>query len=395
MGDILHALPVVTALRAAHPEWLLGWAVEPQWRGLLAAAGPQSPRARSEAMPLVDQIHTVAAKQWGHQPFRVATLRDLLGCRRELRAAHYDVAVDLQGAVRSAVIARWARPVRLIGEAEPREPVARWWFSEKVRTSGTHVIEQAAEVARAIARDALPLGLPCLPRDAAAEAWCAERVRAQVGDRPFVLLSPGAGWGAKRWPLERYAAVARALAADGWAVVVNASPAEEANGEKLARAGGAVALVPTLSQLIALSRRASLAIAGDTGPLHLAAALGKPTVGIFGPTDPARNGPFHGEHIVLRHPESRRDHTRRAETEAGLLTISPEEVVAAALQLLERAPQLPEATPATPGTALTCTALTGATLTGTTSTGTALTGKASANTSSSRTSAPAGPRGER
>jgi heptosyltransferase-1 len=337
MGDILHALPAVTALRAAHPEWLLGWAVEPQWGALLAADEPTTPPARSERMPLVDRIHTIAAKQWGRKPLALETITDLLDRRAELRDAHYDIAVDLQGAVRSALIARWAKPKRLIGEAHPREPLARWWFSEKIETTGTHVIEQAAEVARALAGDPLPLTLPCLPRDAAADQWCA----AHVPEAAFVLLSPGAGWGAKRWPLDRYAAVARALTAEGLLVVINASPAERAIGEELAREGGALALMPTLGQLIALSRRASLAIAGDTGPLHLAAALGKPTVGIFGPTDPARNGPFHGEHIVLRHPESRRDHTRRAETEAGLLTITPDEVLAAARQLLTTATPMP------------------------------------------------------
>jgi heptosyltransferase-1 len=339
MGDILHALPAVSALRAAHPEWLLGWAIEPQWRALLAAdAYPHQPAApRTPCMPLVDRIHTVAAKRWGRRPLAPSTLRDILASRNELRQAAYDICVDLQGAVRSAVIARWARPGRLIGEASPREPLARWWFSERVATYGTHVIEQAAEVARAVAGDALPLGLPALPCDPEAQAWCATH----LPDRPFVLLSPGAGWGAKRWPLERYAEVARALTAEGMAVVVNASPAEQPLAEQLARQSGATALVPTLSQLIELSRRAALAIAGDTGPLHLASALGRPVVGIYGPTDPARNGPYHGEHIILRHPESRRDHTRRAEPEAGLLTISPAEVLDAVHSLLTSAARPP------------------------------------------------------
>jgi heptosyltransferase-1 len=264
-------------------------------------------------------------------------LRDILASRNELGQAGYDICIDLQGAVRSAVIARWARPRRLIGEAAPREPLARWWFSECVATRGTHVIEQAAEVARAVAGDALPLGLPLLPFDPEAEAWCSSHAPAG----PFVLVSPGAGWGAKRWPLERYADVARALTAEGTAVVVNASPAEQPLAEQLAGESGATALVPSLSQLIELSRRAALVIAGDTGPLHLASALGRPVVGIYGPTDPARNGPFHGEHIILRHPDSRRDHTRRAEPEAGLLTIFPVEVLEAVHSLLATAARRP------------------------------------------------------
>jgi heptosyltransferase-1 len=340
MGDILHALPAITALRAAHPGWFLGWAIEPQWRALLAADSPGLTRPRTSAMPLVDRIHTVGAKQWGSRPLSLATVGGILASRRELRDAGYDVSLDLQGAVRSAVIARWAHPARLIGEAAPREPIARWWFSERVATTGIHVIEQAAEVACAVANDPLRAALPRLPLDPAAEAWC-ER---QAPSAPFVLLSPGAGWGAKRWPLARYAAVARSLVSDGIPVVVNASPAEQQLALELAGQSGAVALVPTLSQLIALSRRAMLAIAGDTGPLHLAAALGRPVVGIYGPTDPSRNGPFHGEFAVLRHPASRRDHARRAEPEAGLLTISPEEVLSAARRLL--ATRTPASAPA-------------------------------------------------
>lgn len=343
MGDILHALPAVTALRAAHPEWFLGWAVEPQWRALLCADGVTAPLARSEAMPLVDRIHLVPAKQWARHPFRPATLQAILAARRDLREAGYDVAVDLQGAVRSAIVANWARPARLLGEEEPRERMARLWFTERVATCGTHVIEQAAEVAGCVAgpsQGELSLGLPSLPVDAAAEAWCLT----QAPVARFVLLSPGAGWGAKRWPVQRYAAVARALLAEGLAVVINASPAERQLGEQVsAQAGaGALLLVPTLSQLVALTRRAVLAIAGDTGPLHLAAALGRPTVGIFGPTDAARNGPFHGNFRVLRHPESRRDHSRRADPEAGLLTITPEEVLEAARALLQAMPPVYE-----------------------------------------------------
>jgi len=127
------------------------------------------------------------------------------------------------------------------------------------------------------------------------------------------------------------------LSARGFGVVVNVGPDEVELGEQLVASSGetAIAVNPTLGELIELTRKSSLFIAGDTGPLHLACALGKPVVGVFGPTDPARNGPFGCEFRVLRHPESKRDHTRRSEPEVGLLTITPEEVVAAAEQLLK------------------------------------------------------------
>jgi heptosyltransferase-1 len=282
-------------------------------------------------MPVVDAIHVVPAKEWAHSPLSVKTLRDIKRVRRELRAARYDVCVDLQGAVRSAVIARWARGSRLIGEDKPREHAARWFFSERVDTNGVHVIEQAIEVANAVAREPLPVMLPWLPADASAEAKASGIVR------PFVLISPGAGWGAKRWPVERYAAVARQLHQAGYKVVVNSGPGEEAIAQELTglSGGAATAMQLALTELIAITRRTSLVIAGDTGPLHLASALGKPVVGIFGPTDPARNGPFGGSFRVLRHPESRRDHARHAAPEAGLLTITPEAVLSNAMDLLK------------------------------------------------------------
>jgi heptosyltransferase-1 len=330
MGDILHALPAVTALRQAHPEWYLGWAAEPQWRDLLSAGNRSG---RGPQMPLVDRIHIVPAKQWARSPLSGKTLGNIRAIRRELREAQYDVAIDLQGAVRSAVIARWAQASRLIGEDNPRERAARWFFHERVPTQGVHVIEQAIEVVNRIAGEPLPYVPALLPVDEAA------RQKAAAIPRPFVLLNPGAGWGAKRWPIARYAEVARHLSAAGYGAVINAGPGEETIGNELAGLLSGVSnvrmLQPTLSELIEITRQASLVIAGDTGPLHLACALGKPVVGIFGPTDPARNGPFGCEFRVLRHPESKRDHSRRAEPEAGLLTITPASVIEAAKELLK------------------------------------------------------------
>lgn len=339
MGDLLHALPAVSALRDVHPGWMLGWAVEPQWRALLRADSAAAAVARGPEQPVVDQVHIVPAKQWAKRPLHPETWSSMLRVRREVRHVSYDAALDLQGAVRSAMIARWARPARLLGEAEPREHAARWFFSEPVPSAGMHVIEQAADVVRALAKDTLPLGLPILPIDGAAQQWC-EVAGAGVEMEHAVLLHPGAGWGAKRWPVQRYALVGAELARrTGGRVVVNVAPAERELGVAVAVGMAALGvtpllLTPTVGQLIELTRNVALAIGGDTGPLHLAAALGKPTVGIFGPTDPARNGPFHGTFRVLRDPSSQRDHARRSEPEAGLLRIEPEAVVEAALELL-------------------------------------------------------------
>lgn len=341
MGDILHALPAVTALRQAHPGWQIDWVVEPAWTPLLAA---QPEASRGPQQPLVDNLHPAAVKAWARNPLSGKTTSEISRLRRALLAVRYDAVLDFQGAVRSAWIGKMTGCRRVIGEAIPREKLARFLYSEKVPTRGVHVIEQDVEIASAVAGDALEPVQPLLPIDPAAEAWCDNLLGAApdhltgnpaISD-PIALLNPGAGWGAKRWPAERYATVAGKLAERGFRVVVNAGPGEMELAETILSqsSGSALAAACSLSQLIALTRRISLAIAGDTGPLHLACALGKPVVGIFGPTDPARNGPFGTPFRVLRSAESRRDHTRRSEPEAGLLTIQPEEVLDAADELL-------------------------------------------------------------
>ena len=332
MGDILHALPAVTALRMAHPDWRIDWLVEPRWRALLATEGA-SPQ--TSAQPLVNDLHFAATKAWRKASFSRQTREEFQTLRATLRTANYDAVVDLQGAIRSALLSRLVGCPRVIGEAEPRERMARWFFTECIATRGAHVIEQDVELVSAIAGDVLQPVQPWLPVDTAAEAW-ADDILPPTGSQPAILINPGAGWGAKRWPAERYAAVAQALIAQGCRVLVNAGPGEEPLAELIVRQTGGVATAfgCSLAQLIALTRRVALVVAGDTGPLHLACALSRPVVGIYGPTDPSRNGPFGTRFTVLRSPQSRRDHTRRAAPEAGLLTIQPDDVLRAASALL-------------------------------------------------------------
>jgi heptosyltransferase-1 len=332
MGDILHALPAVTALRLAHPAWEIDWVVEPRWRGLLAATNAE---VRGAAMPVVDHLHYAPTKLWRTKALSPNTLGAINELRHQLRAGNYDAVIDLQGSVRSSVVARMSGSRRIIGESEPRERAARWLFTERVETHGAHVIDQDIELASQVAGDALVHVQPQLPVDPAAEAWC-DALLTSSGTRPVALINPGAGWGAKRWPVEEYAKVARGLSQHGFRVLVNAGPGEEPMADVIVKgtAGAAIPLATSLEQLVALTRRITLCVAGDTGPLHLACALGKPVVGIYGPTDPSRNGPYGTNFRVLRSPQSRRDHSRKPEPEAGLLTITPEEVLKAADELI-------------------------------------------------------------
>jgi heptosyltransferase-1 len=331
MGDVLHSMPAVAALRRLHPEWLIGWAIEPAWAPLLQVDG-----AGRAGMPLVDRVHTVPTREWKQRPFAVETLRDISRLRSELRAEGYDLCVDMQGTIRSSVIGWMAAVPEFVGQAEPREGAARWLYGMRVRTTTAHVVEQGCEILSAAVGETLTAGEVVLPVDEAAERWREELVARVAPDRHLVI-APSAGWGAKQWPAERYGEVAAELGRAGFVSLVNAASAEDALAAEVVKAsGGAAVVVPcTVAQLVALVRRTSLVIAGDTGPLHLAAALERPVVGLFGPTDPARNGPYGTRSVVLRHASSQRDHTRRAETEAGLMQITTDEVTAAALHLLQ------------------------------------------------------------
>jgi heptosyltransferase-1 len=331
MGDVLHALPAVAALREQVPAAHLSWSIEPRWASLLAAHTQQG-------SPLVDRIHHVPVRVWKANPLSLATAGSILALRRELRAERYDIAVDLQGTIRSSIVGRLAGAAVFAGPAHPREAPAGLFYTQKIETQQPHVVEQACEILGAATGLHLVPAEPVLAREIAAEAWC-DGIFAElpVSTRPrVVVLSVGGGWGAKRWPPELFGAVAAALHAHGCAVLVAVARPEDELAQRVvqASAGTAWSVVCDLPQMTSLLQRAALCIAGDTGPLHLAAALGTPVVGIYGPTDPARNGPFTRKKRILRSPLSATDHSRHTAPEAGLLTISVEDVIHSALELL-------------------------------------------------------------
>ena len=326
MGDVLHALPAVFALRTALPEAEIDWAIDPRWKALLRDSNGHS--------PLVNAVHPVDTKLWKRQPLSRATILSMARLRAKLRASQYDVCVDLQGSLRSAVIGRLASARAFVGPAAPREMPARLLYGVRVPVTAAHVIVQATQIVSAAAGLALRPAAVSLPCDPAAEAWWQLQ---PASEQPFVFLAPQAGWGAKQWLAERFGDLAQRLARAGYKVLVNGSHAQDAIAAAVVAAshGAARTVTADLPQLITLTRRASLVIAGDTGPLHLAAALGRPVLALFGPTDPARTGPYATLARVLRHPSSVTDHSRHQPTEGGLLQITTESVHSAALALLQ------------------------------------------------------------
>ena len=360
MGDVLHALPAVAALRATSPDAHIGWAIERRWTPFLGAEGTPLAGPRSPQRPLVDRVHIVDTLGWRRSPFSDATWSHVHNTFRDLRAERYDLAVDFQGSIKSAAVAQFSGATSRIGFAQPREKPATMFYTHLVQPTGTHIIDQnlsliphcrpergreseSRDLVFTLRTSASPAvdfslrtcassALSLFPVDPAGES--------KIDTQRFAILNPGAGWAAKQWRPDRYGEVARALAADGITSLVNYGPGEESLLHLIeAASGGLVKPIScTLAELIALTRRASLFIGGDTGPMHLAALLGVPVVALFGPTDPARNGPYSANSIVLRHPASRTTTAHSPDPDPGLSRIPASEVIVAARDLLSRHP---------------------------------------------------------
>jgi heptosyltransferase I len=345
MGDVLHAMPAVAALRAAHPEWFIGWAIEPRWSDLLQITGDPEDLSQGvgpalgglvgrglPARGLVDRWYRAAAGEWKKRPAAAGTLADIRALGRVLRADRFDVCVDMQGSLKSAVVGRMAGATVFVGPDAPRERLARRLYGQRVEVTARHMVPQGCELLGAAVGEVLqPVQVP-LPMDTEAEIWADE----VVGRERFCLISAGGGWGAKVWPAERFGKVAAWLGVAGVRTVVNAPPggSVESDAAVAASEGYARAAPCSVRQLIALTRRAAVVIASDTGPLHLAAALERPVVAVFGPTDPARNGPFGTRARVLRDAGSVTSYKHLREVDEGMLRVEVGEVVTAALEML-------------------------------------------------------------
>ena len=340
MGDVLHALPAVAALRRLHPDWYIGWVIDPRWQYLLQTADGASGVTGGPGRPVVDCVHTVPTQEWKHHPLSLSTVKGIAALRRDLRRRPYDLCVDMQGLIRSSLVGRLSGAGRYVGRMTPREAPARWLYKMRAVTPAAHVIDQGCELLGAAIEEPLKAGEVALPVDAAAEAWAdefLERTLPRELWRRFAFFAPTAGWGAKQWPRDRYGALSIALAEAGYATLVNAYKADDVPANEVVNAslGCAVVAPSTMTQMIALERRAALVVAGDTGPLHLAAALGRPVIGLYGPTDPSRTGPYGCLCRVLRHVDSIVDHSRHDTVEVGLQKITANEVIAAALHVLQ------------------------------------------------------------
>jgi heptosyltransferase-1 len=322
IGDVVHALPALSALRRAMPEAQLAWAVE---RGGAANL--------LKGNPCLDELIELDLRGWRKRPARWETFATIREVGARLRRPGFDLALDFQGLIKSASIPWLARIPRRIGfeRGALREPLSALMLTEQVAADDAdHVIKKNLRLAAHLGCEFageydFPIAIE--PEDEIFAGRQHNRF-----DESFAILNPGGGWPTKLWGADCFAAIADRL----WEAyrirpVITYGPGEEGLAQSIAgqsRTGAAVMLDSTLKQFFALARRARLFIGGDTGPMHLAAAAGTPIVAIFGPTSSRRNGPFSLDDVVIERSDldCRTDCYRRACSHNSCMKIPAEMV---------------------------------------------------------------------
>jgi heptosyltransferase-1 len=326
LGDIVHTFPAVAALRETFPGGEIVWLTHPRWKLLV------------ESSALASEVRTIETRE-------LSSLRKAID---SVRQSKWDASIDYQGLWKSAALPFFGGVQRRIGFSSHtiREFGVPVLYSERVKVITIHIADQNGELSRRAGarRRVAPVAPRVAPED---EAVVRSQLQSAGIDR-YMVLSPGGGWRAKCWPAERFGALCRNIRDRlGLRCVVNYGPGEDdlANTVRAA-SGDADPLLynAELGPLMALLRSATCIVGGDTGPLHLAIALGTPAVALFGPTDPARNGPYHNPRrshldasasqdtdpgdgdIVLRAPNSLTSHARNNQSDPSMLALDVESV---------------------------------------------------------------------
>jgi heptosyltransferase-1 len=335
LGDVVHCLPVLTALRRHLPQARIGWVIEEAMAPLLAGH------------PDLDELLVVRLRTWRRRPLAPSTLREVAAFFTALERFAPEIALDLMGNHKGGLLAALTLADHRIGLARRhrREPGSAVWISRGVEPRGPHAVDRALSLLAALGLPPEPaefgsekLFRPPLPAPGTTAPAPREASPADAPARDFVLIHPGAAWGNKVYPPERWGEVARLLAARGLPVRVAEAPGEEGLAAAVVEASAGAAepvAAPDLPTLARHLRAARLVLAADTGPLHLAHALGAPVLAVMGPTDPATHGPYNAPEraLAVRLPCSF-CHKRMEAPRACLLAISPTQVAERALELL-------------------------------------------------------------
>ena len=308
MGDIIHTLPAVADLRAAAPDAQIVWAVDRRWMPIL------------KGNPAIDRAIPVSLSRLRRFWFRRSSWSAAKGLAERLRAMDLDLALDFQGLIKSALIADLSG-ARCVAGFEPtllREPPAGLLYNRLAYSSAAHVVDRYRGLA------AFATGRP----NPGPAVFLLPRGKQSSGlPKRFVLASPQAGWGHKEWPARHFSELASRI----WdthrvPLVADCIPGRERVAEEIRRSAPDGAVIPhpsTLEELIGTTRAAEAVVGVDSGPLHLAAALGKPGIAIFGPTDPGRNGPYGTGMAVIRNPNARTSYRRHREHSDAMEACSP------------------------------------------------------------------------
>lgn len=325
LGDIVHALPAVSAL-AKIPSAAVDWVVETRYRDLLIG----NPYLRN-----VIEIDTLGIneKRWSFN-----SLMAILKSVSILREHRYDAVVDFQSLLKTAVLARCTSSDRRIGFTGDwaREPMAGILYTHKqCIPRQIHVIQANISLVESLGAQTNHWEFP-LPDDMKVRKSLDKKLQ-KLGIQKYLIVNPGGGWEAKRWSLRNYGELVRQLwKVSSLPIILSYGPGEEQLANDVLRRAGtsnAFTFATDIPQFIALARRAKLFIGTDTGPLHLSTALGTPVVGIYGPTDPTTHGPFSPVDIFLRN-SNRTSHSRRSKDSAAIEGVSVETVLEAARKRL-------------------------------------------------------------
>jgi heptosyltransferase-1 len=312
LGDLIHALPVAAALRRAFPDARIDWLVDVRHRELL------------DLVPAIDRRIAI----------NTSSAVSLAAAIRELRQSRYDIAFDLQGLLKSAVLARASGALRVIGFPRPllREGMAALFYTGTAGVDAAHVIRKNLSMLKWLGIDVARIEFPLESR--VPEIAAAARQRLGLGDSdPFAIINPGAAWPNKRWPPVYFGEVAAALAKrHGLRSIVLWGPGEKDLADTVVAAShesAAVSPGTTLAELVSLTKAATVMVSGDTGPLHVAGAVGTPLVGIYGPTNPDRNGPWASQDLTIsRFGNCECHYQRQCHAKRWcLLDVSPREVL--------------------------------------------------------------------
>ena len=332
LGDIVHTWPLAEAIRRERPEAHLTWVVEAPFAPLV------------DGHPAVDLVITTRSRAWRRAPFDARTRHEIGVVKTRLRELDPDLALDPQGLVKSALVTRWTRAPRRVGLARPwrRERMAALGYTECLPGSFRHPHVVATNLALAASVGAEGTDEP-VPPDG---RWLARRVAERPvpggGRGPRAVLLAGAGHPRKSLAADTLGMVARGLAADGLDVVVAFGPGEEVNARRIVdTTGGEARLAPPtdLLELVRLLDGSRLVVGGDTGPMHLAASLAVPTVGVFLASDWRRNGPL-GPNTTVVDGSSVTDTAPRPTGRARsrpVRSITADDILAAASDLLRKA----------------------------------------------------------